>query len=150
LSGLAEALDRFALTLWVGGLWAIGYLAAPALFAALPEDRVLAGALAGRLFSLIAWIGIGCGTWLLVHAGLREKGRAPRSWRFWLIAAMLALTLAGHFGVQPVMAALKAEAGGAAMQGALRERFALWHGISSTLYLIQSLFALALVLRSRR
>ncbi|MGH8809748.1 MAG: DUF4149 domain-containing protein, partial [Noviherbaspirillum sp.] len=36
-------------TLWVGSLWAVGYLVAPTLFATLP-DSVLAGTIAGRLF----------------------------------------------------------------------------------------------------
>jgi hypothetical protein len=31
---LADALYDVALTLWVGGLWTIGYLVAPTLFAA--------------------------------------------------------------------------------------------------------------------
>ena len=42
--------DKFALiviTAWVGALWAIGYLAAPALFHAL-ADKQLAGMLAGK------------------------------------------------------------------------------------------------------
>ena len=44
-------LDRFALvviTAWVGSLWAIGYLAAPALFHALADNRQLAGNRDGR------------------------------------------------------------------------------------------------------
>jgi hypothetical protein len=36
---LADALYDVALTLWVGGLWTIGYLVAPTLFAALSSDR---------------------------------------------------------------------------------------------------------------
>ena len=45
--------ERVLLTLWVGGLWAIGYMVAPALFATL-EDRALAGNLAGLMFEIIA------------------------------------------------------------------------------------------------
>ena len=55
---LADALYNIALTLWVGGLWAIGYLVAPTLFAILGGDRPLAGVLAGKLFELIGWIGL--------------------------------------------------------------------------------------------
>ena len=38
---LSEALWFIAITLWVGGLWAIGYIAAPVLFSSL-GDRQLA------------------------------------------------------------------------------------------------------------
>ena len=44
--GLAGGL----LVLWIGGMWAIGYVAAPVLFANL-GDKQLAGMLAGRLFA---------------------------------------------------------------------------------------------------
>jgi len=56
--------ERILLTLWVGGLWAIGYIVAPALFANL-EDRALAGTLAGVMFNIIAWVGLACGSLLL-------------------------------------------------------------------------------------
>jgi hypothetical protein len=46
-------LQAVAVTLWVGGLWAIGFLVAPSLFHAL-DDRALAGDLAGRFLTLIA------------------------------------------------------------------------------------------------
>ena len=48
---LSEALYFIAITLWVGGLLAIGYIAAPVLFASL-GDRQLAGMIAGRLFAI--------------------------------------------------------------------------------------------------
>ncbi|HTN95328.1 MAG TPA: DUF4149 domain-containing protein, partial [Gallionella sp.] len=44
-------------TAWVGGLWAVGYLAVPVLFYAQP-DRQLAGMLAGKMFSLVAYLGM--------------------------------------------------------------------------------------------
>jgi hypothetical protein len=59
---------------------------------------------------------------------------------------MLALTLAGEFGVQPVMAALKQQAlPSPVMESALRDRFVLWHGISSVIYLIESVLGAALI-----
>ena len=44
-----DQLALVAITLWVGALWAIGYIAAPTLFYHLP-DRQLAGNLAGQIF----------------------------------------------------------------------------------------------------
>jgi len=46
----AEHLYSIVITLWVGALWAIGYLAAPTLFHVL-DDRALAGKVAGQLFT---------------------------------------------------------------------------------------------------
>ena len=53
---LTEAIYAIALTLWIGGLWAVGYLVAPTLFYTL-ADRALAGMVAGKLFTLIAYVG---------------------------------------------------------------------------------------------
>ena len=64
---------------------------------------------------------------------------------------MLALTAAGYFGVQPVLAQLKADAlPRQVMESALRSRFATWHGVSSALYLVQSLLGIALVVLQER
>lgn len=152
MAKLADSLESVLVTLWVGGLWVIGYLAAPMLFAAIP-DRMLAGAAAGRLFTGIAWIGIACGIVLLALRALRLRGAATTGSRqAWLVVAMLALTLAGHFGVQPVLQRLKDEVAPApVMESANRDAFGRWHGVSSGLYLVQSLLGLALVVtRSRR
>jgi hypothetical protein len=142
---LADALYEVALTLWVGGLWAIGYLVAPTLFATL-ADRQMAGQLAGRLFELIGWVGLGCATYLLLFLWLRLRAVALRRWNFWLILLMLLLTAISLFGLQPLLAQLKADAlPREVMESVLRNRFAAWHGVSSILYLLQSLLGLLLV-----
>ena len=146
----ADALDSIALTLWVGGLWTIGYVVAPTIFAAL-SDRQLAGMLAGKLFALIGWVGLVCAAYLLLSMLFRLGGRALRRWGFWLLLVMLALTAASQFGLQPWLAQLKAEAlPREVMESVLRDRFATWHGISSILYLVQSLLGLLLVVGSGR
>lgn len=61
----ALSLERILLTIWVGALWAIGFLVAPTLFAMLP-DRVAAGTVAGRLFGYVDLIGLACGSILLL------------------------------------------------------------------------------------
>ena len=55
---ISEALYFATISLWVGGMWAIGYLVAPVLFSSL-GDRQLAGMVAGKLFALIGWFGLG-------------------------------------------------------------------------------------------
>ena len=44
---LSEGFYLFAITLWIGGMWAVGYVVAPMLFATL-GDRQLAGVVAGN------------------------------------------------------------------------------------------------------
>jgi hypothetical protein len=150
MRSLAEALYSLAITLWVGTLFAIGYLAAPVLFSQL-VDRSLAGSLAGEMFKWVAWLGMGCAAYLLLFLLVRRGLRAFSSGVFWLVLAMFGLTVAGHFGVTPMIAQLKADAlPRQVMESALRDRFATWHGISSGLYLIESLLGVWLVLLQGR
>ncbi len=145
MKNLADNLALIAVTLWVGSLWAIGYLAAPVLFSAL-SDKMLAGMLAGRMFGLIAYIGMGSGLYLLLHRFSRYGGSTLKQGFFWVVFFMLLLAAAGHFGIQPVLEALKEQAFPKdVMQSMFKDRFAAWHGISSIVYLIESLLGLALV-----
>ena len=142
-----QHLDAVLLTLWVGSLWSIGYLAVPILFQAQP-DKQLAGMLAGEMFRVQSLAGIVCGLYLLGRRGLRAGKVAMRQPFFLTIALMLTLTLLITFGIQPLLAQLKAQALPLeVMQSALANKFALWHGISSILYLLESLLgALAVIL----
>jgi len=142
-----QHLDAVLLTLWVGSLWSIGYLAVPILFQAQP-DKQLAGMLAGEMFRVQSLAGIVCGLYLLGRRGLRAGKVAMRQPFFLTIALMLTLTLLITFGIQPLLAQLKAQALPLeVMQSALANKFALWHGISSILYLLESLLgALAITL----
>ena len=135
----------WSVVLWVGGLWAIGYLAAPVLFYNL-GDKVLAGMLAGKMFTWMAWVGMVCAGYLLAYRLVGFGGAAFKQAFFWIALAMLALTLAGHFGIQPILQSLKDQAASqGVMQSLVRDRFQAWHGVSSAIYLIQSLLGLALV-----
>lgn len=147
---LSDALYLTAITLWVGGLWAIGYMAAPVLFASL-GDRQLAGMVAGKLFALIAWVGLGSAAYLLVFLLLRWGSGFFRRSVFWLVLLMALLAAASLFGIQPLMAQLKADAlPQEVMESILRDRFATWHGVSSILYMVQSLLGLWLVIWANR
>lgn len=144
---VATVATRLLVTLWVGGMWAIGYMAVPALFAML-DDRMLAGNIAGRLFSFIAWIGIGTSIALLIFMTVRQGRAVLRHALFWVVVVMLACVLVG-LGLQSEMAALKAGLGSMdVMESAMRGKFAMLHGVSSTIYLAQSLLGVWLVSRS--
>lgn len=129
--------ERILLTLWVGGLWTVGYIVAPALFANL-DDRALAGTLAGVMFGIMAWIGLFCALFLLVYNQVQNPHHRL-NWRALVLLAMLVLTLAGKFLLAPMIADLRlAGAGGQA-------EFARLHGAASIVYLVTSLLGLALV-----
>lgn len=146
----SEALYLVAITLWVGGLWALGYIAAPVLFASL-GDRQLAGVVAGKLFAIIGWVGLGSAAYLIIFLISRQGGRFFKSAVFWLVLLMALMSVASQFGIQPLMAQLKADAlPREVMESVLRDRFATWHGVSSILYLLQSLLGLWLVVWSNR
>jgi hypothetical protein len=145
MRSFTAALYAVALTLWIGGLWTIGYLVAPTLFYTL-SDRALAGSLAGKLFTLIAYIGIGCAIYVLIFRLARFGGACFKQGIFWIVLVMLLLALVGEFGLQPILAALKRQAlPQEAVESVFRDRFAAWHGIASALYVIQSVLGLLLV-----
>lgn len=149
-SRFAAGLYSVSIVVWVGALWTVGYMVAPVLFASL-GDRTLAGALAGKLFALVAVVGMVVAVFLLLYLLARRGWSAFRNPVTWIVIAMLATTLAGHFGITPIIAQLKAEAlPREVMQSVLRDRFATWHGISSVLYLVQSVLGLVLVLLQGR
>jgi hypothetical protein len=146
----SDSLALILITAWVGGLWAIGYLAAPALFYTLGENRQLAGNLAGTMFTWVAYLGLFSGIYLLAHRVARYGLNAFKQAFFWAVLVMLLLTLFGHFGVQPMIAQLKAQAMPAdVMHSVFRDRFATWHGVASIAYLIESLLGLVLVFKAR-
>jgi len=150
MNRFADAFALMIVTAWVGGLWAIGYLAAPVLFYGL-DDRQTAGMLAGKMFAWIAYVGMGCGAYLLIHRLAVFGGSALKQGLFWAVLVMLLLTVAIHFGIQPILAGLKEQAlPKEVMESMFRDRFARWHGISSIGYLIESLLGLVLVLAPRR
>ena len=147
---LSEALYLIVVALWAGGIWAIGYIAAPILFSSI-GDRQLAGMVAGKMFALVGWIGLGSATYLLVFLVARWGGQVFKRAVFWLVLLMALLAAASQFGIQPLMAQLKADAlPREVMESVLRDRFAVWHGISSILYLMQSGLGLWLVVWANR
>ena len=137
-------------TAWVGSLWAVGYLAVPVLFYAQP-DRQLAGMLAGQMFALTAYLGMLCGTYLLLHRVSLIGRSVLRNKLFWIVAAMLLISLLLQFGFQPVMNSLKQQALPLdVMHSAFADRFRIMHGLSSIAYLMQSLLGIFLIIKTSR
>lgn len=139
-------------TAWVGSLWTVGFVVAPTLFATI-ADRRLAGSIAGSIFRVEAWLSIACFialALLLLRAGREDKTGRQRNILLIIIAAMLACTLAGYFGLQPYMASLRAavEPGGI-MTASTKLLFGVLHGAASVLYLTESLLGVALMFKIR-
>lgn len=150
MKNLPHHLATLLATAWVGSLWAIGYLAAPLLFAAQP-DKQLAGTLAGQMFTWVSYLGTGSGIYLLWHR-LRFFDRSPVSTQIvWIIGCMLLITLILQCGVQPMMAELKAQVLPLdVMQSTLAGRFKALHGISQIVYLIESVLGAFLLIKISR
>jgi len=148
MKNFTRYLAQVAVTAWVGGMWAIGYLAVPVLFYAQP-DKQLAGRLAGEMFSVSGYLGIVCALYLLGFY-LAQSGRAAMRLRtFQLVLSMLLIAIIISFGIQPVMTELKALALPLdVMHSAFSGQFKMLHGFSSIAYLIESLLGVFLVIKS--
>lgn len=148
MKNIAQYLASLAMTVWIGSLWTIGYLAVPVLFHAQP-DRQLAGMLAGQMFSVSGYLGLVCGGYLLLYLAIQSKGTAFKSAQFRIVSVMLLLGLIFQFGFQPAMNALKAQALPLeVMKSAFAAQFGILHGISSIAYLTESLLGAFLVIKS--
>lgn len=140
------SLDRFRR--WIPGLWAgvllaVAGLAAPAAFSTL--DRPLAGLVVGWIFPREAWLSVLLGVMLLLlerrsARGAVQAGRSVLSTEMLLVLGALFCTVAGYFGLQPMMAQARAGQG--------PYTFGQLHLASTMFYAVKSLAVLALAWRA--
>jgi hypothetical protein len=124
--------------LWAGMVLCVGLLAAPVPFATLaPAD---AGRVAARLFSHEAYASLAAAL-LFVMLERRLGGEALGGDTMLALAALFC-TVAGHFAIQPMMAAARAG------EGALG--FATLHVISVALFALKAVLVLVLAWRCAR
>ena len=120
---------RLLLVLWAGSLWSVGLWVAPTLFFA-QSDRHLAGLLAGRIFTVEAYLAVAVAVLALLLPGRSKFLRG------YAAAALLAVN---EWALRPVMAAARA-------RGALGGLpFGAWHGVSTVLYALACLALLSVV-----
>jgi len=136
--------ERILLTLWVGGMWAVGYIVAPTLFNML--EKTIAGNVAGQLFTIMSYVGLVCGSLLIIGIVNRLGAQVIQNWVFWALIVMVLFVLIGQFILQPMMAELKASG----ITDLNRSEFGKLHGVASVLFLINSLLGLALVVNVAR
>lgn len=146
-----------ALVVWVGGLVALGGIAAPSAFDVMaarqvPDGRALAGALFGEMFQRFTPISyVAGGVVLLMLIVRRILGPRPHrfAWRAGLAALMLSTTAYGSIVVASRIQELQRET---AMSPASlpvddprRVEFGRLHGLSTALQLVPLLGGLALL-----
>lgn len=139
LAGLLAAL-------WAGVLASIAGIATPAAFALLP--RADAGRVAGRILATEAYLSLALAMLLFFMERRRardaaESGRGSQmSAELLLVLGTLFCTVAGYFGVQPMMEAARAG------QGAWS--FGALHAVSSAFFALKGVLVLLLAWRLSR
>ena len=134
--------EKLLLTLWVGSMWFAGYVVAPVLFNML--DRTTAGNVAGQIFTISSYIGLVAGGFLLLSVLLNVDAENRFGMRFRILVVMLVIIIIGQFVLQPMMAELKQ--GGLVKGSQSAIEFGRLHGVSSILFLVNSISGLWLVL----
>ena len=128
---VARGFLRVALVLWAGSLWSLLWVAATLFH--LQSDRHLAGLIAGRLFQIETYLGLG-----VAALAILLPGRTRYYWVYFA-AALLAVN---EWILKPTMS-LARSAGTAAGLG-----FGAWHGVSAALYLMACLAVLLQIWRA--
>jgi len=136
--------------LWVGGLITVGYIVTPMLFTTL-GDRQVAGLVAGNIFRAEAYLSIAISLILMIAANfLISKGENVYRVIRWILLAMLACAIGAGLVLVPWMSSLRDQANASnisVMASSSATLFSRLHGISSILFVMQSLLGIALLWR---
>ncbi|KND60370.1 putative transmembrane protein [Candidatus Burkholderia verschuerenii] len=147
---MEHRLFRVISMLWVGSLLSLGFIAAPVIFSTL-TNTTDAGTVAAQLFRIEAIIGmISALALILIGNRFVKSGIVDYKRVRWIVAVMLVCVLVGYFALQPFMNSLRVaaqESGTELANSPYAQQFGILHGVSSAIYLIESLFGLALVWR---
>lgn len=139
---LAERFAGWIAGIWTGVMVAIGFVAAPTLFAILPRGD--AGRVAARLFEIDAYVGLAAALVLLVLAmrsprALHRIATSRFSVELMLVLAALFCIVAGYFAVQPMIESARRGEGGPS--------FAVLHGVASAFFAVKVAVVAALAWR---
>jgi uncharacterized membrane protein len=136
------------LSVWVGGLAVLGFVAAPVIFATLDAHdpaggRALAGLVFGAVFARFqdwAWIQ---GALLILLLGARAMlGPRPRrlAWRLWTVAGMVVLSLVTAFVLAPRIDRIRRDTSGSVASlpdsDPRKQEFGRLHGLSNVIMLL--------------
>ena len=134
--------------IWVGSFLAVGFLVVPVLFSSL-GDRQIAGLVAANLFKIISYIGVCVSTMLMISANYYVRA-GQDSYRLirWILLGMLICSIGAAFILIPWMNNLRDQAlylGLSVKETNNANLFSRLHGISSSLFLLQSLLGIVLL-----
>lgn len=146
----AQRLFILVAGLWVGSILAVGYLVAPAIFNTL-TDRQVAGMVAGSVFKVEAYLSIIICIALMVLANLLvTRGLSQYKMIRLILLGMLICAAAASFVLIPWLDTLRDQAlldGMPVMLSPSADLFRKLHGVSSILFLLQSILGIYLVWR---
>jgi hypothetical protein len=145
---LMQRVGAVIASLWIGSQLTVGYLVAPLLFSTLEPGA--AGNVAARLFRFETLFGCACAVILVMTARRLETQGTP-AWRKvrWLVNWML-VCVAVIGVLQAFMEPMRVAAllqGTDVGHSADAARFGIMHGVSSLIYLVESLLGLVLLWR---
>jgi hypothetical protein len=142
-----RVISLLVLAIWLGGLATLGFVAAPAIFAALQAadpaaGRSTAGLVFGEVFDRFQYVSLGIAVVLIALLIVRAL-LGPRpvrlAWRVWTIALMAAISAVTLFVISPRIDRLRQEVPGAiaALPDAdpRKTEFGQLHGLSNVLML---------------
>ena len=143
---LLDRVRRLLPGLWAGLLLSVALLATPAPFALLAAAE--AGRVVGRVLAQEAYSSLALGVVLLIlerlharRATLQDRGTQFTPGMMLCLGALFC-TVAGYFGLQPLMAQARAGQGGLS--------FGQLHAVSAAFYLVKLGLVLALTWRAAR
>ena len=143
---MAERFRRLLPAVWAGLLLCVALIATPAPFATLPVAD--AGRVVGRIFGQEAWVSLALAFWLIAAERRRAREAAEAqagsvlSTELLLLFGAVFCTVAGYFGLQPLMPAARSGAGPLS--------FGQLHATSVLLFGVKTLLVLALAWRAAR
>lgn len=139
--------------LWVGSFITIGFLVVPVLFTTL-GDRQVAGFVAATLFKITAYSGVVVSIILMLIANyLVRQNKSSFRLNRWILLGTLACTISAAFILIPWMNAIRDQAlslGLSVRETSNASLFSRLHGVSSAVFMIQSILGLLLVWRATK
>lgn len=139
--------------LWVGSFITVGFLVVPVLFSSL-GDRQVAGMVAASLFKATGYIGVALSGFLMVMSNyLVRQGHQRYRLIRWILLGMLACTISAALIIIPWMNSLRDQAlfaGLSVRESSNAILFGRLHGVSSALYMVQTVLGLVLVWRATK
>ena len=123
--------------LWLGAHIAVGYVVAPMLFHFASQgelSRVTAGNIAGELFHVVMYLGLLTAVlWWLFCRSVRQPSQ--------ILNALIVLLALSEWVITPVIVAIKQKQS-QWLYDLVGGSFGMWHGISSSVYLLITLLLL--------